>query len=448
MKKIQLSDHFTTSKILLFALPSIGMQLVDNTYQVADGYFISNYIGASEFAAENLIFPPMAIVAAIGLMFGSGASALISYEQGRGNETRGNRLLSMLIAVMLTGGILISALLFGLMPGISRMVGASEEMIPFCVEYGRILACFMPFMLLNMAFHPLLVAAERPGLGFAVSVVNAIINIALDGLLVAVLGQGLKGAALATGIAWMISALIPGIYFLRTRTGLRFERPVRDGKALLKAMYNGASEMLDAISYAIVALVFNLQLMRIAGEAGVDAYAVTEYVGGVFQSVFYGVGMSITPVVGYHLGENNRQELRSIWKNGVWLMTLTGLLCGAACFGLARPIAGIFVGYDSELMRIAVEALRFTAAAYLIGGVTVFGSSFYTGLNDGTTSLILSGTRSFVLPLLFAITLPAVFQIRGLWLANPTAEIITLFLLLALTLRKKDRPLFYRDGQR
>lgn len=224
------------------------MQIVDNTYQVADGYFISNFIGASEFAAENLIFPPLAIVASIGLMFGSGASALISYERGKGDEARGNRLLSMLMLVLLAVSAGISALLFALIPTISRLVGTSESMIPYCVDYGRILAGFMPFMMLNMAFHPLLVAAERPGLGFAVSVVNAVVNIALDGLFVAVLGWGLTGAAIATGIAWLVSALIPCLFFLRAREGLRFGRPRMDD---VSSMREALLSVKDQVAWAI-----------------------------------------------------------------------------------------------------------------------------------------------------------------------------------------------------
>ena len=161
MKRIQLSDHFRCTTLLLFALPSIGMQLVDNTYQIADGYFISNFIGEKAFEAENLIFPPLLIVMSVGLMFGTGASALIAKELGEDRKERANRLLSMVIAVLAAAGVLLSATLYFLMPTITRWVGASAALAPDCITYGRVLALFMPFQMLSMAFHPLLITAER-----------------------------------------------------------------------------------------------------------------------------------------------------------------------------------------------------------------------------------------------------------------------------------------------
>ena len=433
MKKIHISDHFTPQRLILFSLPAIGMQLVDNIYQVADGYFISNYIGASEFAAENLIFPPLLLASSIGLMFGSGAGAMISYEQGKGNQEGANRLFSMLMSVLVIVSIVISSILFLLMQPISNLVGASEEMLPHCVEYGRILAAFMPFMMVNMAFHPLLITAEHSGLGVVVAVANAAVNIVLDALFVACFHWNLTGAAVATGLAWVISALIPTVYFFRAKDGMRFSRPCRPDKKLWKALYNGASEMLDAIAYAVVAIVFNMQLMKWAQEAGIDAYAVTEYVSGIFSAVFFGISMSITPIVGYHLGNNNSREIDLLWKNGLLLMLGIGILNGAVCFGLASPIAGIFVGYDTDVMQMAMEALRISAFCFLLYGMTTFGSAFYTGLNDGTASLVIAGIKSFILPILLVLVLPQLFGIKGIWLVNPIAELITIIVLLIMS---------------
>ena len=298
MRKIQISDHFKMSTILLFALPSIGMQIVDNTYQIADGFFISNYIGEAAFEAENLIFPPLLIVMSVGLMFGTGASALISKELGEGKKERAKELLSMTIGVLMAVGILLSALLYILVPSISRWVGASEAMMEGCITYGRILAIFMPFQMLSMAFHTLLITADRPGLGLITTISNAVANILLDWLFVAVFKWGMRGAAIATGLAWLISAIIPTVYFFNKKHELHFVKPQMDIKALGQSLYNGGSEMVDAISYALVAVIYNLQLIRYLGDDGVGAYAVSEYVGGLFIAVFYGVSMSIVPVVG------------------------------------------------------------------------------------------------------------------------------------------------------
>ena len=274
MKRIQLSDHFKISTILLFSLPSIGMQIVDSTYQIADGYFISNYIGESAFAGENLIYPPLLIIMSLGLMFGSGASALLSKEMGEGHGERANRLMTMLIGILTGIGIVLAAVMFFLMPQVAGWVGASEDTMEHCIAYGRVLAVFMPFQMLSMAFHSLLIAAERPGLGLAVTIANAVLNILLDWIFVVGFGWGLEGAAVATGLAWVVSAVIPFVFFLRKSGKLYFARPAFDLKALGQTVYNGASEMVDSVAYAIVAVIFNLQLIRYFGDAGVEAYAV------------------------------------------------------------------------------------------------------------------------------------------------------------------------------
>ncbi len=427
MKRIQLSDHFKLSTIALFSLPSIGMQLVDNTYQVADGYFISNYIGEAAFEAENLIFPALLIVMYVGLMFGTGASALISKELGEGHKERANRILSMAVAVLAAAGVLLSAALYCLLPAIARWVGASDALVQDCVTYGRVLAYFMPFQMLSMAFHPLLITAERPDLGLITTIANAVVNILLDWAFVAGFRWGMRGAAVATGIAWLISAVIPFVYFFTNRKHtLHFTRPASDLGALGKTLYNGASEMVDGVSYAVVALIFNLQMLRYLGENGVGAYAVSEYVAGVFSAVFYGVSMSIVPVVGYHLGQKNKKELHSLRRNGLILMGMFGAAMMLLCLGLARPISRIFVGYNAVLTDLSTQALRMISMSFLLGGLTTYSSSYFTGLNQGAASLAIAVAKGFAGPLAAVYLLPLLIGSNGLWLATPVAELLAL----------------------
>jgi Na+-driven multidrug efflux pump len=321
-------------------------------------------------------------------------------------------------------------------------VGASEALAPDCVTYGRVLAFFMPFQMLSMAFHPLLITAERPGLGLVTTIANAAANILLDLLFVAVFGWGMAGAAVATGVAWLVSAVIPFIYFLNPNHSLHFARPASDFGALGKTLYNGASEMVDGVSYAIVALIFNLQLLRWLGEDGVGAYAVSEYVGGLFMAVFYGISMSMVPVVGYQLGKRNVEELRSLRKNGMLLMGILGLATAALGFGLANPISRIFVGYNEDLTVLSVQALRIISFSYLLNGITTYSSSYFTGLNQGTASLIIAAVKGFIGPLAAVFLLPLLIGAKGLWFATPVAEILALIAALLLFLgwkRKEER---------
>ena len=444
MKRIQLSDHFKLSTILLFSLPSIGMQIVDNTYQVADGYFISNYIGEAAFEAENLIFPPLLIVMYVGLMFGTGASALISRALGEAHREKANAILSMTMLALAAIGLLLSAALYFLLPDVARWVGASDALLPNCVTYGRVLSLFMPFQMLSIAFHPLLITAERPGLGLVTTIANAAANILLDWLFVAVLGWGMEGAAVATGIAWTISAVIPLVYFSNRNHSLHFTRPALDLAALGQTVYNGASEMVDAVAYAVVALIFNLQMLRYLGEDGVGAYAVSEYVGGLFSAVFYGVSMSIVPVVGYHLGQKNKAELHSLRRNGHVLMGLLGLAMTGLCMAMAEPISRFFVGYNTSLSALAAHALRLVSLSFLLGGITTYSSSYFTGLNEGGASLIIAAVKGFVGPLAAVWLLPLLIGVDGLWLSLPMAELLAAVSVLACFLwwnRMEDQKL-------
>ena len=424
--------HTTWKALFLFALPSIGMQLVDNTYQAADGYFISNYIGSTAFAAENIIFPPIVILTSTGLMFGNGTSALASYYLGQKDSHRANQLFTSMTIVLFLLGLIFSSALYIMIPSIAGFLGAPENMIPSCAEYGRVLAVFMPLQMVSMSFQPLLVAAENPGLGLVVSVVNALLNIFLDWFMVAFMREGLFGAALATGIAWFFSAFIPFMYFFRKTSILHFTDISFDFRNMIKAVYNGSSEMIDSVAYAIVAMLFNSQLLKYAGENGVSSYAVTEYVGSIPLAVFMGVSMSITPQVGYALGEGNKDELHHIRNTGIMMMGVMGIIMLAAGILSADLVARIFVGYDDALRNMAVNALIFVSLSFFPLGLTTFSSAFFTGMNDGTFSLMIAASKSFVLPAAFLFILPPLMGVYGIWLATPLSEIMTVLLAVIL----------------
>ena len=276
------------------------------------------------------------------------------------------------------------------------------------------------------AVHPLLITAERPGLGLVTTISNAAANILLDALFVAVFRWGMRGAAIATGLAWMVSAIIPMVYFFNKKHELHFVKPCRDIKALGQSLYNGGSEMVDAISYAMVAVIFNLQLIRYLGDDGVGAYAVSEYVGGLFIAVFYGVSMSIVPVVGYHLGKGNREELHGLKRNGLILMGIFGVIMAGLSFALANPISRIFVGYNEVLTALSTHALRIISFSFLLGGITTYSSSYFTGCNQGTASMAIAIVKGLAGPLAMVFLLPLLMGNDGLWYSTPAAEVLAL----------------------
>ncbi len=432
---VSLSDHFSYQKLLRFVAPSILMMIVTSIYSIVDGFFVSNFVGKNPFAALNLIFPVIMALAAFGFMIGTGGSALIAKTLGEGKKDEANEIFSMLVVVLAVSGAILSGVCILLLRPISYAVGATELTIDDCMLYGRVLLISLPFFMLQNSFQSFLATAEKPHFGLRVTVFAGLTNMALDFLLVYVFPFGLLGAALATAFSQIVGALIPLVYFLRPNDSpLRLTRPRFDFRALGKACYNGSSEMVSNLSTSIVGVLYNIQLMAIAQENGVSAYGVIMYVSFIFMAFFFGYSIAVTPVVGYHYGAENHAELKSLLKKSLTITLISSLVMTVSSIALASPIARIFVGYDAELCEMTVNALRLYALSFLVCGFNIFGSAFFTGLNNGTASALLSFLRTLVLQVAAVLLLPRVLGIDGIWLAITAAEALTLLVTAALFL--------------
>lgn len=432
---VSLSDHFSYQKLLRFVAPSILMMIVTSIYSIVDGFFVSNFVGKNPFAALNLIFPVIMALAAFGFMIGTGGSALIAKTLGEGKKDEANGIFSMLVVVLAVGGAILSGTCILLLRPISYAVGATELTIDDCMLYGRVLLISLPFFMLQNSFQSFLATAEKPHFGLRVTVFAGLTNMALDFLLVYVFPFGLLGAALATAFSQIVGALIPLVYFLRPNDSpLRLTRPRFDFRALGKACYNGSSEMVSNLSTSLVGVLYNIQLMAIAQENGVSAYGVLMYVSFIFMAFFFGYSIAVTPVVGYHYGAENHFELKSLLKKSLTITLISSLVMTVSSIALASPIARIFVGYDAELCEMTVNALRLYALSFLVCGFNIFGSAFFTGLNNGTASALISFLRTLVLQVAAVLLLPRVLGIDGIWLAITAAEALTLLVTAALFL--------------
>ncbi len=432
---VSLSDHFSYQKLLRFVAPSILMMIVTSIYSIVDGFFVSNFVGKNPFAALNLIFPVIMALAAFGFMIGTGGSALIAKTLGEGKKDEANGIFSMLVVVLAVGGAILSGTCILLLRPISYAVGATELTIDDCMLYGRVLLISLPFFMLQNSFQSFLATAEKPHFGLRVTVFAGLTNMVLDFLLVYVFPFGLLGAALATAFSQIVGALIPLVYFLRPNDSpLRLTRPRFDFRALGKACYNGSSEMVSNLSTSLVGVLYNIQLMAIAQENGVSAYGVLMYVSFIFMAFFFGYSIAVTPVVGYHYGAENHFELKSLLKKSLTITLISSLVMTVSSIALASPIARIFVGYDAELCEMTVNALRLYALSFLVCGFNIFGSAFFTGLNNGTASALISFLRTLVLQVAAVLLLPRVLGIDGIWLAITAAEALTLLVTAALFL--------------
>ena len=343
--KIQLSEHFTFKKLLLFVYPSVIMMIFTSIYVVIDGLFVSNYVGKTAFAAINLISPFIMALSALGFMMGTGGSAIVAKTLGEGKKQKASEYFSMLVYITALGGVLLSIAGIALTPAVARLLGADGELLRNCTIYGRLgFITLAPFMLQN-AFQSFFVAAEKPKLGLAVIVIAGITNIVLDYLFIAVFSWGIAGAAIATSCGELIGGFFPILYFARRKVAiLHLGKTHFDGKVLLKACTNGSSELMTNLSNSIVGAMYNLQLMKLAGENGVAAYGTIMYANFIFAAVFFGYSIGSAPIVSYHYGAGNHDELKNLFRKSLTLVSICGILLTITAQIIASPIARIFVG--------------------------------------------------------------------------------------------------------
>ena len=438
--KIQLSDHFTYKMLLQFVLPSIIMMVFTSIYGVVDGLFVSNFVGKTPFAAVNLVMPFIMVFGGIGFMFGTGGSALVAKTMGEGDKPRANRYFTMMIIATLICGVVISTIGVIYMEPISVFLGADAEMLPDCVLYGRIVLAFNTAFMLQNVFQSFLIAAERPKLGLWVTVVAGVTNMILDALFMAVFHWGVAGAAIATGISQCVGGVLPLVYFLRPNGSLlRLTKTKLELRPILKASGNGASELVSNVTASVVGMLYNFQLLRMAGQNGVAAYGVLMYVEFIFAAVFIGYAIGCAPIVSYHFGAGNHGELKNLLGKSVLLMSAGGLLMVGIAQGLAGPMARLFVGYDDTLCAMTVHAFRISTLAFLLVGFNIFASSFFTALYDGVVSAIISFLRTFVFKLSAGLLLPILRELDGIWWAEVLAEICAFGVGLSFLLGKRKK---------
>lgn len=436
---IQLSDHFTYSKLFKFVLPSICMMVFTSIYGVVDGFFVSNFVGKTPFASLNLIYPFVQVIAALGFMLGAGGSAIIGKTLGEGDKQKANEYFSMLVwaAVIIS---LVSLATIPFLPKISVLMGASEAMVEHCVTYASILIIGMlPFMLQNL-FQALMITAQKPHIGFVVTVLAGCTNIVLDYLMVGVWELGLAGAAWATVISQMVGGIIPLVYFILPNSSLlRLCKTKFYGKIFLNACTNGSSELVSNISASIVSMLYNKKLMEYAGENGVSAYGVFMYASFVFLAIFLGYAIGSAPIVSYHYGAKNHDELKNLFRKGIIINAILGVLMLVLGELTAEPLGKIFVGYDAELLDMTCRCFYIGSVCYLFAGTNIFASSFFTALNNGLVSAIISFMRTLIFQVSTVLLLPLIFDLDGVWMSITAADIlafcVTIFFL--VTLRKK-----------
>lgn len=440
--KIQLSDHFTYGKLIRFTIPSIAMMIFTSIYGVVDGFFVSNFAGKTPFSAVNLIMPFLMILATVGFMFGTGGTAIVAKTFGEGNKEKANEYFSLFIYVAFALGIVFAILGIAFIRPISALLGAEGELLEDCVAYARVILIALPFYVLQLLFQSFFPAAEKPQLGLAVTVLSGVTNMVLDAVLVILLPQEYKlvGAAIATAMSQFVGGVIPLIYFFRKNNSiLRLGRTKFDGRAILKACTNGSSEFMSNVSMSVVGMLYNIQLLKYAGENGVAAYGVMMYVSMIFSAAFIGYSIGVAPVISYHNGAQNYKESKGLFRQSLIIIGIFGISMVLAAEITALPLSKIFVGYDAELLSLTVSGYRIFAVSFIFMGFAIFSSGFFTALNDGLTSALISFLRTLVFQTAAVLLLPLLWGIDGVWISIVVAEAMAVVIsAVFLGIRQKD----------
>ncbi len=440
--RIQLSDHFTYGKLICFTMPSIAMMIFTSVYGVVDGFFVSNFAGKTPFSAVNLIMPFLMIVATVGFMFGTGGTAIVAKTFGEGDKEKANKYFSLFVYVAFALGVIFAILGIVFIRPVSALLGAEGELLENCVVYARIILTALPFYVLQLLFQSFFPTAEKPQLGLAVTVLAGVTNMVLDAVLVILLPQEYKlaGAAIATAMSQFVGGVIPFFYFFRKNSSiLRLGKTIFDGKAILKACTNGSSEFMSNVSMNVVGMLYNIQLLKYAGENGVAAYGVMMYVSMIFSAAFIGYSIGAAPVVSYHNGAQNYKESKGLLRQSLIIIGAFGIGMVAAAELSALPLARIFVGYDAELMTLTVSGFKIFALSFIFMGFAIFSSGFFTALNDGLTSALISFLRTLVFQVAAILLLPLIWEIDGVWISIVVAEIMAVVISAVFLVGKRKK---------
>jgi len=441
MARIHLSEHFTYKKLLRFVLPSVLMMIFTSIYSVVDGLFVSNFVGTTAFAAVNLIYPLVMMLSSVGFMLGTGGTAIIGKTLGEGQREEANRYFTMLMGAVVLFGAVLAALGILFLRPVSILLGAEGALLDDCIRYGRVILAALPFFALQVAVQELFVVAEKASLGLGVTVLSGVVNMVLDALFVAGFHWGLLGAAFATAISQVVGAVVPVLYFARPNDSLlRFTKALHFyPKVLGKACANGSSEMVSNLASSLVSLLYNYQLLRLLGENGVAAYGVIMYVGFIFAAVNLGYAMGASPIISFQYGAENHSELKNLYRKSLLLLSAGGLGMFLIAKLVARPLSLIFVSYDPVLLELTVHAFHIIAFAFLLNGLNTFASAFFTALNNGAVSAVLSFLRTFVFQIVGILGLPLLFGVDGLWAAMAVTECASFFVSLYCFLSRRRR---------
>ncbi len=430
-----LARNFNTVSLIRFAVPSMVMMFFMGLYTIVDTIFIARFVNTNALSSVNIVCPVINMIVGLGTMLGTGGSAIIAKKMGSGDsgEARSNFTLIIITGVII--GLVITAVGLLFLDKIIRVLGASEVLFPYCKDYLMIQLFFAVANIMQVLYQNFFVTAGKPALGLILSVLAGIANIIFDYVFIVLMQMGIKGAALGTGIGYMIPAAAGTVFFLRQKSELHFAKPKMAFAVLLKSCSNGASEMVSQLAAAVTTFLFNRTMMKLLGEDGVAAITVIIYSQFLLTTLYIGFSMGVAPIISYHFGSENGKQIKKVVRICFALITAVSVIVFLFSFFAGEIIAKIFVGNHENVYEITKRGFTIFSFSFLFSGWNIFSSALFTALSNGKVSAGISFLRTFGLITVFLFILPKVFNVTGIWLAVPIAELFTFLLTICMIVR-------------
>lgn len=425
----------TGRNLMGFAVPTMIRMVFISMYSIVDGIVVSNFVGSVGLSAINIVYPVLNITMALAFMFGMGANALIGKKMGEGKLEDARSFLTLTVILNVSLVALLTMGFFLIDEKIYMLMGSDAALLPYCVEYGNIMVAISPVWVMQVLFQSFLVTADKPKMGLCLSVVSGVLNVALDLIFVGVFDMGLTGAALASSIGICIGGLIPLTVFLNKKNLLHFVKPVWVTRDVLKAMGNGASEMVVNLASAVTTALFNIQMMNLVGEKGVAAISAILYLQFVFVAIFIGFTSGLGPLVSYNYGAGNRDNIKKIFGFALkFTLIFSGAMVVAAEI-FNRPLTMIFASKDPALAELMIGGFAILAVSIFFSGICILASGFFTALNNGKVSALISFMRTFALQAGALVLLPMIWGINGVWWTLPVSEALSAAIAVSLLIK-------------
>ncbi|WP_434796463.1 MATE family efflux transporter [Terrisporobacter vanillatitrophus] len=437
-----LEKKVTLTSLIKYTLPTVIMMMFFSLYTIVDGMYISKFIGANALSSTNIVYPVINVLIGIGVMFATGGSAIVAKTMGENKTEEARQYFTLITISAIIVGIVVEIICIIFINDIIYALGSTQSLFFYCKEYLFFMIIFTPFIILKLYFDYFLVTAGVPNLGLLSSVAGGILNIALDYVFIVQLNMGVRGAALATCIGYVLPSIVGIIYFFNKKNLLYFVKPKFNFKVILRSCFNGMSEMVTQISSALTTFLFNIVMIKFLGEEGVASITIMLYMQFLLNAAYLGFTSGVSPRISYNYGRQDENQVEKLFKYSIIIISAFDVITFIMSRAMSEILISLFATKGSTLFELSHNGFMIFSISFLVAGINIFGSGMFTAFSNGKISAILSLLRTFVFFLMGIFVLPRIMGVDGVWLVVPFAEVATMLVSLIFMYKYKKKYLY------